>query len=86
MPRKWRFCDDEAGSVVRRVLTGTLGLYLLFALIGNFAERIGAVTCGCSEDCWCKKPGLSVFRWVFPRWHRAAWPDSAQHAAAPESP
>ena len=27
------------------------------------------MTCSCYPDCWCKKPGLSLFRWVFPRFH-----------------
>jgi hypothetical protein len=26
--------------------------------------------CGCEESCWCKRPGLTVLRWVTPgRWH-----------------
>jgi hypothetical protein len=28
------------------------------------------IACDCYADCWCKKPGLSIFRWVFPRYHR----------------
>ena len=27
------------------------------------------MTCDCYHDCWCRKPGLSLFRWVFPRYH-----------------
>jgi hypothetical protein len=27
------------------------------------------MTCDCDPDCWCRRPGLSVFRWVFPRYH-----------------
>lgn len=27
------------------------------------------MTCDCYPECWCKKPGLSIFRWVFPRYH-----------------
>ena len=26
--------------------------------------------CACDSDCWCKRPVLSLFRWVFPRYHR----------------
>lgn len=44
-------------------------LYLLFALIGRYVELIGGVTCECRSDCWCKKPVLSTFRWVFPLGH-----------------
>ena len=25
--------------------------------------------CQCDDDCWCKQPGLSLFRWVFPFRH-----------------
>jgi len=58
--------------VVRRVAGYGLGLYLLFALIGRFVEGMGAVECGCGPDCWCKRPVLSTFRWVFPCGHRCA--------------
>jgi hypothetical protein len=57
-------------SIAKRLLVRSLGLYLLFAVIGRFVERMGAVECGCSRDCWCKRPVLSMFRWVFPRGHR----------------
>jgi hypothetical protein len=53
-----------------RAVKVALGLYLLFALIGRFVEGMGAVCCNCSENCWCKSPGLSLFRWVFPYGHR----------------
>lgn len=45
--------------------------YLFAALVGLGLERAGLSPCGCAPDCWCKRPGLSVFRWVFPRFHRA---------------
>lgn len=44
-------------------------LYLLFAVIGRFVEQMGAVHCDCEPDCWCKRPVLSTFRWVFPFGH-----------------
>jgi len=47
-----------------------LTLYLLFAAIGRVLERLGMARCGCSADCWCKRPGLSTFRWAFPYGHR----------------
>jgi hypothetical protein len=56
--------------VVRRVVVRLFGFYLLFAVIGRFVEGMGAVHCGCQDDCWCHKPGLSTFRWVFPWGHR----------------
>jgi hypothetical protein len=55
---------------VKQLVVRLLGLYLLFAVVGRFVEGMGAVECGCAEDCWCKRPGLSTFRWVFPYGHR----------------
>ena len=50
---------------MKRLLFAVPGMYLLFAVIGRFVEGMGAVECGCGEDCWCKRPVLSIFRWVF---------------------
>lgn len=54
---------------MKRLLVGIPTIYLLFALIGRFAEGMGAVRCECRPECWCKKPVLSTFRWVFPVGH-----------------
>ena len=54
---------------MKRVTGALLGLYLLSALVGRVAERIGVTRCACLDDCWCKRPGLSTFRWVFPWGH-----------------
>jgi hypothetical protein len=56
--------------MIKRTVVRVIGLYLLFAVIGRFVEEMGAVQCGCRPDCWCKKPGLSTFRWVAPFRHR----------------
>jgi hypothetical protein len=56
--------------MLRRGVPALAALYLMAALIGHLQERRGAIRCGCSEDCWCKRPGLSAFRWVFPLGHR----------------
>ncbi len=56
---------------MKRLLVGVGSSYLLFAVIGRFVEGMGAVKCGCSADCWCKRPVLSLFRWVFPFGHQA---------------
>jgi hypothetical protein len=66
--------DEGEVAVARltRPLAGVGSIYLLFAVIGRFVEGMGAVECGCAEDCWCKRPGLSVFRWVFPYRHRGS--------------
>ena len=50
------------------VLVGTF--WIGAALIGHAKERRGAVTCECQDDCWCKKPGVDLFRWVLPIGHR----------------
>ena len=54
----------------RRSLLLAGALYIAAALIGHAQERRGAITCECQEDCWCKRPGLSLFRWVFPLAHK----------------
>jgi hypothetical protein len=68
--------------VVRRTIVTAVPLYLLFAIIGRFVEGMGAVSCGCRPDCWCKKPVLSTFRWVFPYGQRGY---SADEKAALDS-
>lgn len=64
-------------------LLGLLGLYVMFAIIGRFVESMGAVECGCADDCWCKRPGLSTFRWVFPFGHRGPATTTATAAQSP---
>ena len=56
---------------MRRVLALLAGGYLLLALGNKAAEAAGAIRCGCAEDCWCKRPGLNLFRWVYPWGHRS---------------
>lgn len=68
---------------VRRLLVRAALVYVLFAVIGRFVEGMGAVQCGCAADCWCKRPVLSTFRWVFPYSHRGA--DACSKAAASQS-
>lgn len=57
---------------MKRLLLVLGGAYLLAAVGSRVAEQLGATACGCDDDCWCRRPGLSVFRWVFPRGHRSA--------------
>ena len=69
---------------MKRLVAGLVALYLCFALVGRVLERLGAVRCGCSPDCWCRRPGLSTFRWALPYWHRSAAHDhdhDHEHAA-----
>lgn len=60
---------------MKRTLLGVLTTYVLFALIGRFVEAMGAVRCECASTCWCKKPGLSLFRWTLPVGHHSAVDD-----------
>lgn len=46
--------------------------YVTLALYYRAREAAGLLTCDCYQDCWCRKPGLSIFRWVFPRYHHNA--------------
>ncbi len=50
------------------------GIYLALAVLGHARERSGSMTCACQADCWCKRPGLSVFRWVLPFGHSMGRP------------
>lgn len=59
---------------MRRAVATLAGLYLGAALLTRLAEAMGVRKCGCAPGCWCKKPALSAFRWVFPRGHRTNWP------------
>ena len=43
--------------------------YVTLALYYRAREAAGLLTCDCYRDCWCRKPGLSIFRLVFPRYH-----------------
>ena len=41
------------------------------AVYGLLLERAGKMQCACLPSCWCKQPGLMVFRWITPNdWHR----------------
>ena len=67
---------------MKRIVVRLLSLYLLLAVIGRFMEQVGAVECGCKPDCWCKRPGLSVFRWVIPGRHHHRWTAEEKEALA----
>ena len=59
---------------MRRILLGGVAGVLLLAVGTRAADALGIggprLRCGCTETCWCKRPGLTVFRWVTPgRWH-----------------
>jgi hypothetical protein len=60
----------RVGDQMKRAMMSVAAAYLFFAAIGRFVEGMGAVECGCTNDCWCKRPVLNTFRWVFPWGHR----------------
>jgi hypothetical protein len=60
---------------MKRVILGVGGLFVLAAVATRAAEATGRFRrCGCTPDCWCQKPGLSLFRWVVPKRHRSVDP------------
>ena len=56
---------------MRKFLLMLAGGYVLLAAGNRVAEHFGVMACGCADDCWCRRPGLSLFRWVFPWGHRS---------------
>ena len=52
---------------LRTIVLGVVGLYLFVAIANRAAEAAGMRRCDCADTCWCKRPGLSIFRWVTPR-------------------
>ncbi|MGH9210804.1 MAG: hypothetical protein ACRD2C_08985 [Acidimicrobiales bacterium] len=68
---------------MKRLLLRVASMYVLFAVIGRFVEGMGAVECGCAPDCWCHRPLLSTFRWVFPYGHRFSDPCGGPQPARP---
>jgi hypothetical protein len=58
--------------VVRRILMSLALGYVVLALFTKAKEAAGLQSCDCYPDCWCRKPGLSLFRWVFPQFHHNA--------------
>jgi hypothetical protein len=64
---------NEKETMMRRVAVGIVGLFSATAVLTRLAEAMGLgrrYRCACESPCWCKQPGLSLFRWVTPaRWH-----------------
>ena len=55
--------------MARRILGILTALYLLMAVTTLALEQAGVTRCGCATTCWCKRPVLRTFRWVFPWGH-----------------
>jgi hypothetical protein len=60
---------------MRRPVTAFLGVLLFLAVATRVAEAAGLRRCGCAPDCWCRRPGLDLFRWVIPVGHSSVDPD-----------
>ncbi len=54
---------------MRRVAELLVGLYLVAAVASKVLEAAGVTRCHCTAQCWCRKPMLAPFRWVFPYKH-----------------
>jgi hypothetical protein len=72
---------------VKRILLSVIGFYLLAATVTTAAEASGLWRqCGCEPECWCKKRGLRIFRWVTPkRKHHLLSPADKQMLAEAET-
>ena len=55
---------------MRRILLAAVAAVLLLAVGTRAADALGVggvrLRCGCVETCWCKRPGITVFRGVAP--------------------
>lgn len=71
---------------MKRLLGVLAGAYLMAAVGTRVAEQLGVTACGCGDDCWCRRPGLSVFRWVFPRGHHSEHTPEQKAALSDDRP
>jgi hypothetical protein len=56
--------------MLKRALQAAALGYVVLGIATRVMEEAGVYTCTCTPDCWCKRPGVSLFRWVVPRWHK----------------
>jgi len=62
---------------MKRLVAVAAGGYVAAALLSRYQERVGRLRCDCLPSCWCKRPSLSLFRWVFP-FHHSLPPETAE--------
>ena len=60
---------------MRRPFFVFVSVLTLFAVLTRVAESAGYRTCGCADDCWCRRRGLDLFRWMIPVGHSSVDPD-----------
>jgi hypothetical protein len=65
-----------------RAILAFVATVLFVAVVTRIAEAAGMRTCGCAADCWCKRPGLELFRWIVPFGHSSLDPDEKAARAA----
>lgn len=53
-----------------KVVLSVVSVFVGGALMGHVLERRTGLECHCGTECWCRKPILSILRWVIPKWHR----------------
>jgi hypothetical protein len=58
---------------MKRLIASVIVGYVAIAVFARAKEAAGLIRCDCYPDCWCRKPGLSLFRWVFPQFHHNPW-------------
>ena len=56
---------------MKRLVLALTAAYVAVAVATRLSETAGRRHCGCADDCWCHRRGLTLFRWVWPRGHRA---------------
>ncbi|MEO8330454.1 MAG: hypothetical protein ABI586_10645 [Candidatus Nanopelagicales bacterium] len=61
---------------------GVFGAYIAVAVMTRLAEVAGLHRCGCAADCWCQRPVVGTFRWVFPYGHRPVDPHEKEALAS----
>jgi hypothetical protein len=60
--------------MLKRTIQALLIGYVVLGLGTRGLEELGLhARCECHPDCWCKRPGWTIFRWVFPWRHRGPW-------------
>jgi hypothetical protein len=53
---------------IKGKIVGAAGLVGVTAVATRIGEVAGVrrLQCACEDDCWCKKPVLSLVRWLVP--------------------
>lgn len=57
--------------MLKRFLQAVALGFVVLGIATRIMERAGVYTCVCAPDCWCKRPALSLFRWVVRRPRRS---------------